>query len=85
VLTAAKAARKDPSPVANPKTVADWIDKFDCGKPIPGASGKIAFGPDSHGNPIDKAVPIIQVRPDGSSELQDLAWATGQPFSLACH
>lgn len=83
VLTAATAARKDPSSATDPATVSAFIEEFDCRSPIPGATGKIAFSPDSRGNPIDKAVPIIEIHDDGSPTMRDMVWAAGQPFDPA--
>ena len=83
VLTAATAARRDPDPVHNPMTVADLISEFDCQNPVPGVAGQIAFTQASHGNPIDKAMPVVRIAPDGSPHVQDLIWTTGQPFSAA--
>lgn len=80
VLTAATAARRDPDPVHNPMTVADAISEFDCQNPIPGVTGQIAFTLASHGDPVDKATAIVQIRQDGSLRVQDLAWSAGRPF-----
>lgn len=80
VLTAATAARQDPSPVSDPMTVADFIGEFNCLNPVPGAGGKIAFSQHSQGNPIDKVMPIMRIQPDGTPAPQDLAWATGLDF-----
>jgi len=81
VLAAATAARLDPDATSDPSTMAAPFLRFSCRQPIPGASGDIAF--DSAGNPKDKAMPIMRVKPDGSVVQQDLAWATGQPFAPA--
>ncbi|MBB5918493.1 hypothetical protein BJY24_007405 [Nocardia transvalensis] len=80
VLTAATAARTNPAPVDNPKTVADAISEFDCQTPVPGVTGQIAFTQASHGNPIAKAMPIVQIMPDGTPHVEALTWTTGQPF-----
>jgi hypothetical protein len=42
---------------------------------VPGPVGVIAF--DSGGNPIDKAMPMLQIQPSGSLTQQDLAWPSG--------
>ncbi len=81
VLTAATAARRDPDPVNNPMTVADAISEFDCQSPVPGVTGQIAFTMASHGDPIDKAMPIVQIAPNGLPRVRDLTWTSGQPFS----
>jgi hypothetical protein len=83
VLTATMLARRSSSPVHNPKTVANFINELTCLKPVPGASGKIAFSSNTDGNPINKAMPIIQIQPDGTSKMQDLTWAAGTPFDPA--
>lgn len=80
VLTATMLARYSPSPVDNPETVANSINAITCDEPVPGASGKIAFSSSTHGNPINKAMPIMQIQPDGIPKIRDLTWATGTPF-----
>ncbi len=81
VLSAATAARIDQLAVTDPGTVAAYFLRFRCTKFIPGASGEIAF--DQSGNPIDKAMPIIQIQPDGSVTQEDLAWPTGKPLDTS--
>lgn len=78
VLTAATAARYDKLATIDPSTVAPILLGFHCQKTIPGASGDIAF--DKNGDPIDKAVPIVQIRPGGSVALEELVWPSGTPF-----
>jgi hypothetical protein len=77
-LTAITAARQDTVAITNPSTVGAYFLRFQCTNTIPGASGVIAF--DARGNPIDKAMPILQIRSDGSLTQQDLAWPTGRPL-----
>jgi hypothetical protein len=45
---------------------------------VPGASGDIAF--DNNGNPVDKAVPLLQLMPNGSVVLREVTWPTGTQF-----
>jgi ABC-type branched-subunit amino acid transport system substrate-binding protein len=78
VLAAATAARIDPLAIADPNTIAAYYLRLRCTQFVPGASGDIAF--DSNGNPVDKAVPMIQLMPDGSAVQQDLTWPTGRTF-----
>jgi ABC-type branched-subunit amino acid transport system substrate-binding protein len=80
VLTAATAIRDaQPHPTRDPSTVRSFFLQFNCTKWIPGASGKIVFK-DSH-VPANKAIPIMQVQPDGVPHQQALVWSTGQPFN----
>jgi ABC-type branched-subunit amino acid transport system substrate-binding protein len=78
VLAAVTAARIDPLSVIDPSTVAAYFLRLRCTQFVPGASGDIAF--DSAGNPVDKAVPMLQLLPDGSAVQQELTWPTGKPF-----
>jgi ABC-type branched-subunit amino acid transport system substrate-binding protein len=63
---------------AEPDTVPASLIRIRCQGFFPGASGPIAF--DSDGNPIDKAMPILQLHADGTVIQKDLAWPTGQPL-----
>ncbi|MFE0451050.1 hypothetical protein ACFW2D_07140 [Streptomyces sp. NPDC058914] len=47
-----------------------------------GASGWICL--DVHGNPYDKAVPIVELHADGSSRFVRLAWPEGKPPGREC-
>ncbi|MGW1678181.1 ABC transporter substrate-binding protein [Saccharopolyspora sp. NPDC002376] len=86
LLLAVGAARLVNRVQENNMLVADLINNaYACGHPLPGATGKIAFSPDSHGNPIDKALPIMQLKPDGSIEQKSLTWTNGRPFDESCH
>ncbi|MFJ6704724.1 MULTISPECIES: hypothetical protein [unclassified Streptomyces] len=49
---------------------------------VDGASGWICL--DVHGNPYDKAVPIVELRPEGGSRFVTLAWPEGKPPGGAC-
>lgn len=83
VLAAATAVRDDTAAIGNPATVADPFLRYTCRNSIPGASGELAF--DRFGNAVDKPMPIIEIRPDGSAHKQALTWATGKPFdSTTC-
>jgi hypothetical protein len=82
VLTAAAGARLTPKAARNPTLVASAIASIDCLQPIPGASGEIAFATDSHGNPVDKPMPIMQITAHGPQQ-RDLVWSDpGQPFKM---
>lgn len=84
VLTAVTAVRNDPVAVTDPSTVAASFLRFTCQHAIPGASGQTAFAP--NGDPIDKAMPIMLLQPNGDATQEGLAWASGQPFDAAgCH
>lgn len=80
LLLAIGAARQIPAVAQNPTTVADLIFNYDCVAPFPGATGQVAFTPDSHGNPINKALPVMRLLPNGELQKQALAWSAGRPF-----
>ncbi len=80
VLTAVTAAMEDPA--TSPSSIANFLFNFNCQTPIPGASGQIAFQPDT-GNQIDKAMPILQLEADGSVRQAGLAWSQGHPLDTS--
>ncbi|MER5434950.1 hypothetical protein [Streptomyces sp. NPDC002588] len=49
---------------------------------VSGASGWICL--DAHGNPYDKAVPIVELHSDGGSRFVRIAWPEGKPPSKDC-
>ncbi|MFF8725687.1 ABC transporter substrate-binding protein [Streptomyces sp. NPDC015171] len=49
---------------------------------VDGASGWICL--DVHGNPYDKAVPIVELTPEGGSRFVRLAWPEGKPPRAEC-
>lgn len=49
---------------------------------VAGASGWICL--DEHGNPYDKAVPIVRLTPEGDSQFVQLAWPEGKPPGKDC-
>ncbi|MFE9810896.1 ABC transporter substrate-binding protein [Streptomyces sp. NPDC005227] len=49
---------------------------------VNGASGWICL--DAHGNPYDKAVPIVELTPDGRARFVRLAWPEGRPPAAEC-
>ncbi|MFI1368262.1 hypothetical protein [Streptomyces griseochromogenes] len=49
---------------------------------VSGASGWICL--DMHGNPYDKAVPIVELTPEGSSRFVKIAWPEGKPPAKQC-
>ncbi|WP_371669841.1 hypothetical protein OG985_20690 [Streptomyces sp. NBC_00289] len=49
---------------------------------VNGASGWICL--DVHGNPYDKAVPIVELTPEGGSRFVRIAWPEGKPPSKEC-
>ncbi|MET9387254.1 hypothetical protein ABZY09_41115 [Streptomyces sp. NPDC002928] len=49
---------------------------------VSGASGWICL--DVHGNPYDKAVPIVELTPDGRSRFVKIAWPEGKPPGKEC-
>ncbi|MGB6163843.1 MAG: hypothetical protein WCF33_12095 [Pseudonocardiaceae bacterium] len=78
VQVVVSATHNDPLATTEPETVANFLVGTRCHNYVPGASGPIAFDPD--GNPIDKAVPILQIHANGTVTQKDLAWPTGQPL-----
>ena len=82
VKLAAEAARNTSSVTRNLKEVAGTIKHTTtCARPLYGAPGMIAFSPESHGNPINKAMPIMQIDADGKTKQVDLVWSDGVPFN----
>ncbi|KQX70770.1 hypothetical protein [Streptomyces sp. Root1310] len=49
---------------------------------VSGASGWICL--DVHGNPYDKAVPIVELHADGGSRFVRIAWPEGKPPGKEC-
>ncbi|MFH9827760.1 ABC transporter substrate-binding protein [Streptomyces bobili] len=49
---------------------------------VNGASGWICL--DVHGNPYDKAVPIVELTPEGGSRFVRIAWPEGKPPAKEC-
>ncbi|NUT24678.1 MAG: ABC transporter substrate-binding protein [Streptomyces sp.] len=66
-------------------TLADVHDQWELmtgSQRVNGASGWICL--DKHGNPYDKAVPIVEVTAEGRARFVTLAWPTGKPPSKEC-
>ncbi|MFF6997978.1 hypothetical protein ACFY93_23870 [Streptomyces sp. NPDC008313] len=49
---------------------------------VNGAGGWICL--DVHGNPYDKAVPVVELTPDGTSRFVRIAWPEGRPPAKEC-
>jgi ABC-type branched-subunit amino acid transport system substrate-binding protein len=49
---------------------------------VSGASGWICL--DVHGNPYDKAVPIVELTPEGTARFVKIAWPEGKPPGEEC-
>jgi ABC-type branched-subunit amino acid transport system substrate-binding protein len=49
---------------------------------VNGASGWICL--DVHGNPYDKAVPIVELTPQGRARFVEIAWPEGKPPGKEC-
>ena len=49
---------------------------------VNGAGGWICL--DNHGNPYDKAVPIVELTPEGSARFVKIAWPEGKPPAKEC-
>ncbi|MDA3643920.1 ABC transporter substrate-binding protein [Saccharopolyspora indica] len=85
LLLSVGAARQVADVGRNTELVADWIDlSYTCDSPLHGATGKLIYTPESHGNPIGKALPIMLLKPDGQVEQKAIAWSTGTPFETSC-
>jgi ABC-type branched-subunit amino acid transport system substrate-binding protein len=79
VLAAAKAIRLNDNALADPDSVDDYFLRLRCSNSVPGASGTIVLN--EKGNPINKAMPILRIQPDGNVTLEELAWPDGEPLS----
>lgn len=55
--------------VLAPLSQIGFIEEMRCTNAILGASGRIEYSPDQaqYGNPVDKPVPIVEIRADGST------------------
>ncbi|MEV6478426.1 hypothetical protein [Streptomyces sp. NPDC051576] len=65
--------------------IADVVNEWSLMKgtqKVQGASGWICL--DAHGNPYDKAVPIVELTPQGGSRFVKIAWPEGKPPSKEC-
>lgn len=63
-------------------STADLIrNTVNCQNPFPGATGKIAFTPERHGDPVNKPMAIMKMHPNGDIEKHDLQWPLGTPFT----
>jgi len=80
VATAVRAAEDDPADT--PQSVANFVANFDCNSAVPGATGFIAFR-QSDGNQINKVLPILRIRADGSAAPIDLVWSLGRPLDTS--
>lgn len=91
VVTAVKAARGVASPDNNfePSVTAlpNGFYKINSANPVPGASGLICYQGEVGGPghvPFNKAVPIMQLNPDGQRMLVGLSSRLGTPPSQMC-
>ena len=57
---------------------------FPCESPFPGATGKITFLPEGHGNPVNKPMAIMKMEPNGHITKHDLQWPLGESFVQSC-
>lgn len=81
-IVAIEAARKMPVSKPYMGDVAAWIKKFRCSEPKMGATGSIAYvdDPALQGNPVDKAMPIMRLNPNGYPEQESLVWPSPVAF-----
>jgi len=77
-LAAVKAIRLNNNALIDPDPVDDYFLRLRCTNFVPGASGIIALN--EKGNPINKAMPILHIQPDGNLTLEELAWPDGKPL-----
>jgi hypothetical protein len=91
VVTAVKAAQGVASPANNFMPPADALPngfyKINSANPVPGVSGLICYQGEEGGSghvPFNKAVPIMQLNPDGQSVLVALSSRLGAPPSQMC-
>ncbi|MGH7867377.1 MAG: ABC transporter substrate-binding protein [Candidatus Dormibacteraceae bacterium] len=79
VITVISAIRTDGKYAgSDPSSVAGIIHTLCGANMIGGASGFIAIG--SNGNAIDKAMPVVEIQPDGSLRVDDTVWPSGTPL-----
>ncbi|MFJ7215108.1 ABC transporter substrate-binding protein [Amycolatopsis sp. NPDC098790] len=81
--TAVKAAEENPA--RGHEGMANFVANIDCNSALPGATGFVAFRQED-GNQVDKALPILELRADGSTSPDALVWSQGRPLdtSPAC-
>ena len=79
VFTAAVATRRAKD-VATVNTVAPFVMQLQCKNPVGGATGYIAFPNTGGSDPVDKAMPIMQIHADGSATQEGLVWPSGTPL-----
>ncbi len=82
VLTAIEAIRRSVTqqePTTDPGKVAQLLGQLRGTNAVPGASGWISF--DERGNPIEKAIPILELMPDGTVAFVQLTSPSGAPFT----
>lgn len=71
VLTAVWAARSTGVSEVTPQDILQVMNRLHGMQSVPGAGGRLEF--DERGNPIHKALPILQLVPDGRSAFLSLA------------
>lgn len=77
IVTAVTAIRQGSGPNYEPDLITQWFKRLHGIDAIPGASGWISLDP--LGNPVNKAVPILQVNPDGTLKFLELSSPLGPP------
>lgn len=79
IVTAVTAIRQGSKPNYEPRQITQWFQRLHDIDAIPGASGWISLDP--FGKPRNKAVPILQLNPDGTLKFLKLSspHASGQP------
>ncbi|MEN8655872.1 hypothetical protein ABCR94_36200 [Streptomyces sp. 21So2-11] len=68
--------------VPEPAEVADQWTRVKGSLRVEGASGWICL--DNHGNPHNKAVPVVELARDGSQRFVEVAWPEGKAPSKTC-
>ncbi|MBT2528445.1 ABC transporter substrate-binding protein [Streptomyces sp. ISL-99] len=64
------------------RDVGTWWPHVKGDQKVEGASGWICL--DNHGNPYNKAVPIVELAPDGTQRFVEIAWPDGDPPAQDC-
>ncbi|WP_030755278.1 ABC transporter substrate-binding protein [Streptomyces griseus] len=85
MATAVHAIRQATPPDAPYPELADVVTQWPQVKGslrVQGASGWICL--DNHGNPYNKAVPIVELAPDGTQRYVQTAWPEGRPPAESC-
>jgi ABC-type branched-subunit amino acid transport system substrate-binding protein len=76
-ITGIQAITTDQNPNPTRAQLIEWWPRLHGFAAVKGASGTISL--DNHGNPDNKAIPILEIKPDGTVAFVQLAWPKGVP------